>query len=155
MILFRLTEITISPASAKKPSMRYGDIFSKVKTTTILAVIKGIKLKRGNPLSGATEKFGKDHQELLANGSVFVLQWMVLLWQPSYIQSLVGKAKVDIEPGQSFKKLSCSTVLSLAYQCLGVVYGDLSSSPLCLQDRLFRKVEPRKYMGCILLSFGP
>ncbi|KAF9592029.1 hypothetical protein IFM89_011612 [Coptis chinensis] len=55
---------------------------------------------------------------------------MVLLWQPSYIQSLVGKAKVDIELDQSFKKLSCSTVLSLAYQCLGVVYGDLSRSSL-------------------------
>ncbi|KAF9596609.1 hypothetical protein IFM89_012732, partial [Coptis chinensis] len=39
------------PSLRKKPSMRFRDIFSKVKTTTILAVIKRIKLRRGNPLS--------------------------------------------------------------------------------------------------------
>lgn len=31
---------------------------------------------------------------------------------------------------QNLKRVSCTTVITLAYQSLGVVYGDLSTSPL-------------------------
>ncbi|XP_052181702.1 potassium transporter 1 [Diospyros lotus] len=38
---------------------------------------------------------------------------------------------------QNVKKVSCSTVLTLAYQSLGVVYGDLSTSPLYVYKTTF------------------
>ncbi|KAL7233625.1 hypothetical protein ACSBR1_017272 [Camellia fascicularis] len=38
---------------------------------------------------------------------------------------------------QNLKKVSCSTVLSLAYQSLGVVYGDLNTSPLYVYKTTF------------------
>lgn len=38
---------------------------------------------------------------------------------------------------QSLKKASCSAVLILAYQSLGVVYGDLSTSPLYVYKTTF------------------
>ncbi|CAL5424609.1 unnamed protein product [Camellia sinensis] len=38
---------------------------------------------------------------------------------------------------QNLKKVSCSTVLTLAYQSLGVVYGDLSTSPLYVYKTTF------------------
>ncbi|XP_057954319.1 potassium transporter 1 isoform X2 [Malania oleifera] len=38
---------------------------------------------------------------------------------------------------QNMKKVSCSAVLTLAYQSLGVVYGDLSTSPLYVYKATF------------------
>ncbi|KAF6170389.1 hypothetical protein GIB67_014319 [Kingdonia uniflora] len=38
---------------------------------------------------------------------------------------------------QNLKKVSCSTVLTLAYQSLGVIYGDLSTSPLYVYKTTF------------------
>ncbi|KAK7305425.1 hypothetical protein VNO77_43331 [Canavalia gladiata] len=38
---------------------------------------------------------------------------------------------------QNFKRTSCATVLTLAYQSLGVVYGDLSTSPLYVYKTTF------------------
>lgn len=38
---------------------------------------------------------------------------------------------------QNLKKVSCSAVLTLAYQSLGVVYGDLSTSPLYVYKTTF------------------
>lgn len=38
---------------------------------------------------------------------------------------------------QNAKKASCSTMLTLAYQSLGVVYGDLSTSPLYVYKTTF------------------
>ncbi|KAI4318239.1 hypothetical protein L6164_026027 [Bauhinia variegata] len=38
---------------------------------------------------------------------------------------------------QNLKKASCATVLTLAYQSLGVVYGDLSTSPLYVYKTTF------------------
>ncbi|KAI9109182.1 hypothetical protein K1719_019805 [Acacia pycnantha] len=38
---------------------------------------------------------------------------------------------------QNLKKTSCATVLTLAYQSLGVVYGDLSTSPLYVYKTTF------------------
>ncbi|KAH9701792.1 Potassium transporter 1 [Citrus sinensis] len=38
---------------------------------------------------------------------------------------------------QNFKRVSCTTVVSLAYQSLGVVYGDLSTSPLYVYKTAF------------------
>lgn len=38
---------------------------------------------------------------------------------------------------QNLKKLSCLAVLTLAYQSLGVVYGDLSTSPLYVYKTTF------------------
>ncbi|KAL9677410.1 hypothetical protein QQ045_005639 [Rhodiola kirilowii] len=35
------------------------------------------------------------------------------------------------------RKVSCSTVLTLAYQSLGVIYGDLSTSPLYVYTTTF------------------
>lgn len=38
---------------------------------------------------------------------------------------------------QNLKTASCATVLTLAYQSLGVVYGDLSTSPLYVYKTTF------------------
>ncbi|KAG4994897.1 hypothetical protein JHK84_031864 [Glycine max] len=38
---------------------------------------------------------------------------------------------------QNFKRTSCTTVLTLAYQSLGVVYGDLSTAPLYVYKTTF------------------
>ena len=38
---------------------------------------------------------------------------------------------------QNLKRVSCTTVLTLAYQSLGVVYGDLSTSPLYVYKTTF------------------
>lgn len=38
---------------------------------------------------------------------------------------------------QNLNKVPCSTVLTLAYQSLGVVYGDLSTSPLYVYKTIF------------------
>ncbi|KAL2332988.1 hypothetical protein Fmac_014201 [Flemingia macrophylla] len=38
---------------------------------------------------------------------------------------------------ENFKRTSCATVLTLAYQSLGVVYGDLSTSPLYVYKTTF------------------
>uniref|UniRef100_A0A7N0TH18 Potassium transporter n=1 Tax=Kalanchoe fedtschenkoi TaxID=63787 RepID=A0A7N0TH18_KALFE len=38
---------------------------------------------------------------------------------------------------QAVRKVSCSTVLTLAYQSLGVIYGDLSTSPLYVYKTAF------------------
>ena len=38
---------------------------------------------------------------------------------------------------QNLKRVSCTTVLTLAYQSLGVVYGDLSISPLYVYKTTF------------------
>ncbi|KAL5748119.1 hypothetical protein ACOSP7_025156 [Xanthoceras sorbifolium] len=38
---------------------------------------------------------------------------------------------------QNLKRVSCSTVITLAYQSLGVVYGDLSTSPLYVYKTVF------------------
>lgn len=38
---------------------------------------------------------------------------------------------------QNVKRVSCSTVITLAYQSLGVVYGDLSTSPLYVYKTAF------------------
>ncbi|KAJ4836796.1 3-ketoacyl-CoA thiolase with broad chain length specificity [Turnera subulata] len=40
-------------------------------------------------------------------------------------------------PPQNLKRVSCSTVITLAYQSLGVVYGDLSTSPLYVYKTTF------------------
>lgn len=40
-------------------------------------------------------------------------------------------------PNQKSKRLSCRSVLTLAYQSLGVVYGDLSTSPLYVYKTTF------------------
>lgn len=39
--------------------------------------------------------------------------------------------------GQNLRKASCMTVVTLAYQSLGVVYGDLSTSPLYVYKTTF------------------
>jgi len=38
---------------------------------------------------------------------------------------------------QNLKRTSCATVLTLAYQSLGIVYGDLSTSPLYVYKTTF------------------
>lgn len=38
---------------------------------------------------------------------------------------------------QNLKRVSCTTVVTLAYQSLGVVYGDLSTSPLYVYKTTF------------------
>lgn len=38
---------------------------------------------------------------------------------------------------QNLQRVSCTTVLTLAYQSLGVVYGDLSISPLYVYKTTF------------------
>ncbi|KAK0605954.1 hypothetical protein LWI29_032572 [Acer saccharum] len=38
---------------------------------------------------------------------------------------------------QNLKRVSCSTVITLAYQSLGVVYGDISTSPLYVYKTAF------------------
>lgn len=45
--------------------------------------------------------------------------------------------KLDGVFNQNLKKVSCSAVLTLAYQSLGVVYGDLSTSPLYVYKTTF------------------
>lgn len=40
---------------------------------------------------------------------------------------------------QNLKRVSCTTVLTLAYQSLGVVYGDLCISPLYVYKTTFSR----------------
>ncbi|RDY00928.1 Potassium transporter 1, partial [Mucuna pruriens] len=57
---------------------------------------------------------------------------------PQYLHELI---KVDaIQPSfsiRNLKRTSCATVLTLAYQSLGIVYGDLSTSPLYVYKTTF------------------
>lgn len=60
---------------------------------------------------------------------------------------------------QNLKKLSCSAMLTLAYQSLGVVHGDLSTSPLYVHKTTFSESWAstrmmRKFMVCFPLLSG-
>ncbi|KAF4365733.1 hypothetical protein G4B88_009456 [Cannabis sativa] len=52
----------------------------------------------------------------------------------------MNPSQESVEQGisqQNLKRVSCTTVLTLAYQSLGVVYGDLSTSPLYVYKTTF------------------
>lgn len=51
--------------------------------------------------------------------------------------SLFSHVCINAVHNQNLKRVSCSTVLTLAYQSLGVVYGDLSTSPLYVYKTTF------------------
>ena len=63
---------------------------------------------------------------------LFALSLVMQLWQ-----NLIAYVLMLGFLCQNFKRTSCTTVLTLAYQSLGVVYGDLSSVPIYVYKTSF------------------
>ncbi|KAJ6910987.1 hypothetical protein NC652_021586 [Populus alba x Populus x berolinensis] len=67
-------------------------------------------------------------------------KWVIVKWNISTSESSPPSPIMDLETGISqnhVKRESWKTVLTLAYQSLGVVYGDLSTSPLYVYKSTF------------------
>ncbi|KAJ6903395.1 LOW QUALITY PROTEIN: hypothetical protein NC651_020783 [Populus alba x Populus x berolinensis] len=67
-------------------------------------------------------------------------KWFIVKWNISTSESSPPSPIMDLETGISqnhVKRESWKTVLTLAYQSLGVVYGDLSTSPLYVYKSTF------------------
>ncbi|KAF9677550.1 hypothetical protein SADUNF_Sadunf08G0119300 [Salix dunnii] len=67
-------------------------------------------------------------------------EWVIVKWNISTSESSPLSLIMDLETGISqnhVKRESWKTVLTLAYQSLGVVYGDLSTSPLYVYKSTF------------------
>uniref|UniRef100_A0A6N2M5B7 Potassium transporter n=1 Tax=Salix viminalis TaxID=40686 RepID=A0A6N2M5B7_SALVM len=76
----------------------------------------------------------------LVAGKIVLIKWVIVKRSISTCESFPLRPIMDLETGvfqNHVKRESWKTVLTLAYQSLGVVYGDLSTSPLYVYKSTF------------------